>query len=161
MHTMLTRQFLDACHKAKRIISYLPPLPEWMTPRQVQVIDAIHELTTTEKNVRTSDVARFLEGTMPSVTRMISVLEAHGAVTKMPSENDKRAHFLALTPYGEELYRNYIELFHNHIAELFANIAEADMHTAIDVIDQAEASLKNDEKLLTILSIKKETEPDL
>lgn len=44
MDTLLTRAFMDACHKAKRIIKYLPPLPEWMTPRQVKVIDAIYQL---------------------------------------------------------------------------------------------------------------------
>lgn len=127
-----------------------------MTPRQVQVIDIIHHLQAEQENVRISDVARALEGTMPSITRMISGLEAQGAVTKMPDENDKRAHSLALTPYGEKLYRDYIELFHNHVAELFACIDEADMYTAIAVIQQAEALLKRDEKLLTILTYAKE-----
>ena len=151
MNTTLTRQFFDACHKAKRIISYLPPLPDWMTPRQIYVIDAIHQLTVADERVRTSDVARYLEGTMPSITRMVGVLEAHGAITKIPNESDKRAHSLALTPFGEELYRDYIELFHNHIAELFADIDEADMRTAIAIVDKTEALLKNDEELLTLI----------
>ena len=44
MNTQLTRSFFDACHLAKRIITRLPSLPDWMTPRQVATIDAIHQL---------------------------------------------------------------------------------------------------------------------
>lgn len=144
MDTLLTRAFLDACHKAKRIIKYLPPLPDWMTPRQVKVIDTIHQLSQSQENVRISDVANFLEGTMPSITRMIASLEEHGAVEKRPDTTDKRTHFLVLTPYGEELYEYYIERFHNHVAQVFADIDDVDMNTAITIINQAEGILKND-----------------
>ena len=38
------KEFLDACHKAKRIAEMMPELPEGMTPRHVHVIDAIYQL---------------------------------------------------------------------------------------------------------------------
>ena len=47
-----------------------------------------------------------------------------------------------LTPYGEELYDYYIERFHNHVAEAFADIDEEDMRTTIAMIDQTERILK-------------------
>ncbi len=144
MDTNLTRAFLDACHKAKRIITYLPPLPDWMTPRQVKVIDAIHQLAQNQQAVCISDVAKHMEGTMPSITRMITTLEKHGAIVKLPDAADRRTHMLALTSYGEELYTHYIEHFHNHIAEVFADIDEDEMRTTIAIIDQVEAILKND-----------------
>lgn len=142
MDTLLTRAFMDACHKAKRIIKYLPPLPEWMTPRQVKVIDAIYQLEQQQNAVRISDVANYLEGTMPSITRMIATLEEHGAIEKHSNATDKRIQTLVLTPYGEELYDYYIERFHNHVAEAFADIDEEDMRTTIAMIDQTERILK-------------------
>ncbi|MEE0511529.1 MAG: MarR family transcriptional regulator [Peptococcaceae bacterium] len=142
MDTLLTRAFMDACHKAKRIIKYLPPLPEWMTPRQVKVIDAIHQLAQQQDAVRISDVANHLEGTMPSITRMIATLEEHGAVEKRSDATDKRIQTLVLTPYGEDLYDYYIERFHNHVAEVFSGIDEEDMRTAIAIIDQTEHILR-------------------
>lgn len=98
--TCLTRAFLDACQLAKRMLSILPPLPDWMAPRQVHVIDAIYQIGLRQDGVRPSDVARFLEGTMPSVTRMLTTLEEHGAIERRPAADDKRSHTLVLTPYG-------------------------------------------------------------
>lgn len=64
------------------MLSILPPLPDWMAPRQVHVIDAIYQIGLRQDGVRPSDVARFLEGTMPSVTRMLTTLEEHGAIER-------------------------------------------------------------------------------
>lgn len=59
--TCLTRAFLDACQLAKRMLSILPPLPDWMAPRQVHVIDAIYQIGLRQDGVRPSDVAQFHE----------------------------------------------------------------------------------------------------
>lgn len=152
MNTQLSRAFFDACHKSKRILKYLPPLPDWMTPRQIHVIDAIHELSTEKGSIRPSDIASCLEGTMPSITRILSDLEAHGVVIRIDDPRDRRSHTLQLTPYGEKLYERYVEWFHTHIAELFSDISEDDMRTTIAVIERAEELLKND-------TIIKETTP--
>lgn len=61
------------------MLSCLPPLPDWMAPRQVHVIDAIYQIGLRQDGVRPSDVARFLEGTMPSVTRMLTTLPSNDA----------------------------------------------------------------------------------
>lgn len=102
------------------MLSCLPPLPDWMAPRQVHVIDAIYQLGLRQDGVRPSDVARFLEGTMPSVTRMLTALEEHGAIERRPAADDKRSHTLVLTPYGQELYDVHVAQFHEHLTELFA-----------------------------------------
>lgn len=94
------------------MLSCLPPLPDWMAPRQVHVIDAIYQIGLRQDGVRPSDVARFLEGTMPSVTRMLTTLEEHGAIERRPAADDKRSHTLVLTPYGQELYDVHVAQFH-------------------------------------------------
>lgn len=152
MNTQLTRSFFDACHLAKRIITRLPSLPDWMTPRQVATIDAIHQLQKAQQFVRPSDVANYLNGTQPSVTRMLSELEKHGVLKRTPSSNDKRSHDLTLTAYGESLYNNYVERFHTHVAELFVEIDEDALRTAVTVIEQAWALLKDDEFSITSIS---------
>ena len=145
MNTNLTRAFFDACHRAKRITKCLPPLPEWMTPRQIHVIDAIHALSQSQETVRPSDIANHLDGTMPSITRMLGELERHNVVQSIPDENDRRSHTLVLTPYGKKIYLYYIEQFNDHIAELFTDISEEDMLTTIAVIEKAYTLLNEDQ----------------
>lgn len=42
MNNDLTRQFLDACHEARRICEILPNLPERLKPRHIRIIRCIH-----------------------------------------------------------------------------------------------------------------------
>lgn len=155
MDTCLTRAFLDACQLAKRLLSCLPPLPDWMTPRQVHAIDAIYQLSLRQGTVRPSDVARYLEGTMPSITRMLSALEAHGAIERIPDDSDKRSHALVLTPYGRSLYDTHVARFHEHVTALFSEIPERDMCVTVSVIERAWELLKNDD-----FDLKKEEHTD-
>lgn len=149
MDTQLTRSFLDACHLSKRIIGSLPQLPEWMAPRQVHVLDAIYQLSQRQSAVRPSDVARYLGGTMPSVTRMLGVLEKHGVIESFPDPKDKRSHTLVLTPYGRELYTIHVEEFHNHLADLFSEITENDVEVTIATISKAWELLQKDDYILS------------
>lgn len=145
MDTCLTRAFLDACHTAKRLLSYLPQLPDWMAPRQVHVIDAIYQLDRLQESVRPSDVARYLEGTMPSITRMLTTLEAHGAIERRPAKDDKRSHTLVLTPYGRSLYQTYVAQFNEYLADLFSDIPERDICVMVSVIEKAWELLSDDD----------------
>lgn len=142
MEPTLTRQFLDACYSAKQILNHLPQLPSWMTPRQMKVVDAIYQLQQSQEDVRISDIANHLEGTMPSITRMLTDLESHDVLSKIPSHTDKRAFSVALTPYGEKLYHDYAAVFHTHVTLQLSEIHEADLCTAIEVIARAKELLK-------------------
>ena len=143
MKPILTRQFLDACFSAKQILNSLPPLPSWMTPRQIKVVDAIFELQQDQDNVRISDIANYLGGTMPSITRMVADLEAHDVLFKQPSYTDKRAFSIILTPYGEALYHQYVEVFHTHVTMRLSEIDEEELRTTIKVICRAKELLKD------------------
>lgn len=145
MDTCLTRAFLDACQLAKRTLSCLPKLPDWMTPRQVHAIDAIYQLNLLQKSVHPSDVALFLDGTMPSITRMLSELEKHGAIEKRPDATDKRSHVLVLTNYGYELYQTYVNEFHSYLATLFSELDDYDLCVTISTIEKAWELLKNED----------------
>ena len=142
MDTILTRRFLDTCHIAKHLLNCLPPLPVWMTPRQIKVIDTLHQLQETQDTIRISDIASSMSGTLPSITRMVNELEKHDVMSKRPCNTDKRAHSLSLTPYGEELYEYYVKDFHTHIAQLFEEIDDEDMITTINVISRAKELLE-------------------
>ena len=143
MKPILTRQFLDACFSAKQILNSLPPLPSWMTPRQIKVVDAIFELQQDQDNVRISDIANYLGGTLPSITRMVADLEAHDVLFKQPSYTDKRAFSIILTPYGEALYHQYVEVFHTHVTMRLSEIDEEELRTTIKVICRAKELLKD------------------
>ena len=142
MNTTLTRRFFDTCQTAKHLLNCLPPLPPWMTPHQIKVIDTLHQLQQTQDIVRISDIANEMGGTLPSITRMISELEKHDVLSRRPSDTDKRVHYLSLTTYGEALYEQYVDLFHAQVAKCFEEIDEQDMLTAIDVIERAKELLE-------------------
>lgn len=143
MNTTLTRRFFDTCQTAKHLLNCLPPLPPWMTPRQIKVIDTLHQLQQTQDIVRISDIANYLGGTMPSITRMVADLEAHDVLFKQPFYTDKRAFSIILTPYGEALYHQYVEVFHTHVTMRLSEIDEEELRTTIKVICRAKELLKD------------------
>ena len=44
MDTALIKDFFDCCRDAKKILELLPPLPQGLTPRHIQIIDTISQL---------------------------------------------------------------------------------------------------------------------
>ena len=44
MDITAVKNFLGACHEAKRITELMPKLPKGMTPRHIQILDSIRQL---------------------------------------------------------------------------------------------------------------------
>ena len=130
------KRFLDACHKAKRIVEMMAELPEGMTPRHVHVIDAIYRLERTGKMVKVSDVSEYLEVTKPSITRLIRDLEALGVVSKNADTQDKRIIWLKLTDLGYKYYDFYIRRYFTWIGRQLEGIEPEELLTAADTIER-------------------------
>lgn len=135
MNTELVKQLIDACFLAKKVTELTPPLPGKMVPRHNNVIDAIHEMSRTQEQVFVSDVARRLGTTAPSITKLVSQLEAMDYVRKIPDPNDRRFVALELTPAGEDHYERYVRSYHAELAEALSDLDEDQCRAAVQTIE--------------------------
>ena len=85
MDTALIKDFFDCCRDAKKILELLPPLPQGLTPRHIQIIDTISQLEEKNGLVKISDISTALHVTRPSITRVVSELAAAGYAQKAGS----------------------------------------------------------------------------
>ena len=119
------KQFLDACFDAKRLVETLPDLPDGMKPRQVHVLDAIHQIQQEQGFCRVSDVSSRMNTTMPSITKLIQELEERGLLEKRPDEKDKRVTNIELTEAGLEFVDLRVTHFHRDWAERLPDVDDA------------------------------------
>ncbi len=71
-----------------------------------------------------------------TATQMLDHLEAHGLVTRVRSERDKRVVLVSLTQRGGELVRERRALLEERWQEALAGFSDADLRTAAAVLDR-------------------------
>lgn len=134
MNNELTRQFLDACHEARRICEILPDLPPKVKPRHIRIINCISTIHEKQGSVRVSDVAAAMNGTMPSITKLVNELCEMGVVKKRQSRNDKRVYTLKLTDLGNHYYDVYVNQFQGWLCDQMEDIPEENVKAMVDTI---------------------------
>ncbi|MGN0954504.1 MarR family winged helix-turn-helix transcriptional regulator [Dialister sp.] len=142
MNAELTRQFLDACHEARRICELLPNLPPHVKPRHIRIINCIYTLREQNRTVRVSDVAEAMNGTMPSITKLVNELCEMGAVKKRQSRNDKRVYTLKLTDLGNHYYELYVRKFQGWLCEQMEDMPEEQVQATVDTIHRVRGILQ-------------------
>ena len=133
MDTALIKDFFDCCRDAKKILELLPPLPQGLTPRHIQIIDTI------------SDISTALHVTRPSITRLVSELAAAGYAQKAGSATDGRVTYVALTNKGKSCCDFYVKRYHNWVSSQLTGIKPDDLICAAATIRSFYAALKNSE----------------
>lgn len=130
----LTKQFIDTFHLARKIPGMMPDLPDHLTPRHIHIMEYICQAP--ESGIRISEIARQMHSTMPSITKLVNELTAKGLARKRKDQHDRRVCAISATPSGRKVYRIYVEEYHRQLADLFSEIPEEDIRTAIRVIRQ-------------------------
>ena len=129
------KAFFLACHKARRLTSSFPDLPQGIVPRDVRIIDTIGQLMRMQGSVRISDVSTRMGVTQPSVTSAIARLETLGYVAKSHDSEDGRAVCVSLTQTGQRFAAVYIDRFYDWVCEQLPDVDERDLNTAASTID--------------------------
>ena len=124
MRVESVKLILDACQQASQLQRLLPALPEGITPRCVRVIEQIRRLSENGSTVRVSDISEMLDVTRPGITNVLRDLEEMGYVEKQRDEADSRIVFVSLTEKGEGLYRRYVQDYHRHLCDVFAELGD-------------------------------------
>jgi DNA-binding MarR family transcriptional regulator len=134
MDAVLVGQFLLACDTARQMRSKMPKLPKGILPRQVHIIEAIHVLKEHQDTVRVGDVAHFMHGTAPSITKLLADLCARGYVEKQQQPDDHRIFTVRLTESGEKFYDFYCHQMYHWLADRMQDLDSTKVEIAIDVI---------------------------
>lgn len=132
----LVRSLLLACQEARRITELQPPLPDGLTPANLKVLNALYDFASSGRSAKVSDISSLLKVTRPGITRLVSELEAIGAVEKYADAKDKRVVRLKLLPYGRKLYRYHIEEFHHALAKELAGLTDAEVAVTRSTIEK-------------------------
>ena len=148
MERDVLKKFLDACHKAKRIIELMPALPKGMSPRHIQVIDTIYQLSQRNGEVKVSDISNDLNVTRPSITKLVGELEASGVVKKVPNVNDRRVIWLRLTALGERYYDFYVAQYQHWLLQQLQEIPEDGFVKTAQTIGQVHEILEQKKPML-------------
>lgn len=99
-------------HKERLLNQYLMPLD--ITPAQFKVLATMHF----DGMKSPAEISKLLVIDCGSMTRMVERLMKKSLVEKRPNPEDKRGVILIITPSGEELLHQCIEVIENQVSPL-------------------------------------------
>lgn len=99
-------------HKERLLNQYLAPLD--ITPAQFKVLAALH----LDGMKSPAEISKLLSIDCGSMTRMVERLMKKSLLEKQPNPEDKRGVLLIITPPGEELLHQCIEVIENDVSPL-------------------------------------------
>ena len=86
-------------------------------------------------------MASAMNGTMPSITKLVNELCDMGVVKKRQSRNDRRVYILKLTDLGNHYYDVYVNHFQGWLCEQMEDIPEEHVKNMVDTIHQVKEIL--------------------
>ena len=92
--------------------------------------------------VRQSVIAQVLEVEDASLVRQLNTLTEAGLVARTPDPADRRANVLALTVKGNAMYEQIEAIVAQVRAHVLAGISDAELATALSVLDRVTAALE-------------------
>lgn len=78
----------------------------------------------------------------PMITALLTALWKKGYITKEPSQEDKRAYFVLLTPKAEELVETARAESNGHLEDLLAALGQEDFDTLVKLAQKANLVLE-------------------
>jgi DNA-binding MarR family transcriptional regulator len=76
-----------------------------------------------------------------TVTVMIDTLEKHGYVRRLPCETDSRVTYVELTPKGRRLRKDFEEISHALLSELYGYMSDKDRERLVRQLERIENNL--------------------
>lgn len=128
------KEMMDACYMAKRIRDMLPKLPDGVAPSYIRFMDTIQQLEIQYGKVKVSDISEVMKLPRPGVTRTLKEMEAKGYLRKIPSAEDGRITYVALTDMGEKLSEKYNKQYFSELSKHLDDISEQEADCMICTI---------------------------
>ena len=136
MNSQKTKEMLDSCYMAKRILDLLPELPEGVLPSYIRYLEAIIDLKERYGKVKISEISEALNLPRPGVTRTVRSMVEKGYLNKMSSKEDGRVTYIEVSEKGQALFEKFNK-------EYFENLSQNLNHISIE---EADCMIKTIEK---------------
>ena len=105
-----------------------------LSVRQMELIGAIIHLP--EGKATINNIARFIGTTKQSVKQIVAALEKKQYLKAVPSERDKRAVNVTITPLGKRIIRACSEHNNEFIADIFQEFTRADLQNLLELLEK-------------------------
>lgn len=96
--------------------------------------DVMAALWRRREGVTMGELSRMLLVSNGNVTAVVDRLESEGLVRRAPSETDRRAVHVALTPEGARQFELYAADHEAKVSRLFSTLSERDLDTLTDIL---------------------------
>lgn len=136
MNIEKTKEMLDSCYMAKRILDMLPELPEGVVPSYIRYLETILILQEKNVNVKVSDLSDALNLPRPGVTRTVNAMVDKGYLKKNASSEDKRVTYVLITKKGLNLFEKFNKLYFEDLAKSLNHISEKEATCMVQTIEK-------------------------
>lgn len=136
MNIEKTKEMLDSCYLAKRILDMLPELPEGVMPSYIRYLETILILKEKNEKVKVSDLSDALNLPRPGVTRTVNTMVDKGYLKKTASSEDKRVTYVLITKKGLNLFEKFNKLYFEDLAKSLNHISEEEATCMVQTIEK-------------------------
>lgn len=136
MNIEKTKEMLDSCYMAKRILDMLPELPEGVVPSYIRYLETVLILQEKNVNVKVSDLSDALNLPRPGVTRTVNAMVDKGYLKKNASSEDKRVTYVLITEKGLNLFEKFNRLYFEDLAKSLNHISEEEATCMVQTIEK-------------------------
>jgi DNA-binding MarR family transcriptional regulator len=116
------------------------------TTRLPLTVSQFHVLKLMTQNGRhqVGEVADFLGVSPPAATKNIDKLERYGLMVRSPSEGDRRATLLSVSPKGRRLVERFEQLKTERLAPVIESLEPAELEQLTELLRRVSISLLED-----------------
>lgn len=136
MNSQKTKEMLDSCYIAKRILDLLPELPEGVLPSYIRYLETIIDLKERNGRVKVSEISEALNLPRPGVTRTVRSMVEKGYLIKRSSKEDGRVTYIEVSEKGQALFEKFNKEYFEDLSQNLSHISIEDADCTIETIEK-------------------------
>lgn len=136
MNSQKTKEMLDSCYIAKRILDLLPELPEGVLPSYIRYLETIIDLKERNGRVKVSEISEALNLPRPGVTRTVRSMVEKGYLIKRSSKEDGRVTYIEVSEKGQALFEKFNKEYFEDLSQNLSHISIEDADCMIETIEK-------------------------
>lgn len=136
MNSQKTKEMLDSCYIAKRILDLLPELPESVLPSYIRYLETIIDLKEKNGRVKVSEISEALNLPRPGVTRTVRSMVEKGYLIKRSSKEDGRVTYIEVSEKGQALFEKFNKEYFEDLSQNLSHISIEEADCMIETIEK-------------------------
>lgn len=136
MNSQKTKEMLDSCYIAKRILDLLPELPESVLPSYIRYLETIIDLKERNGRVKVSEISEALNLPRPGVTRTVRSMVEKGYLIKRSSKEDGRVTYIEVSEKGQALFEKFNKEYFEDLSQNLSRISIEEADCMIETIEK-------------------------